>query len=121
MKILLALVLLLIGFVVGVGFQRSTDNQKPKPTPEKAATIAEPTPTPDCSATFPDKFQRLDERLAWFYGCTHREPPTLAAVQAAIMALPPEKRTPLKGRDSVTQEALIGVAEGDLPITVFPR
>jgi hypothetical protein len=120
MKILLALVLLLIGFIVGVGFQRSVNSQKPKPTPEKMA-VAEPVPTPDCSATFPEKFQRLDERLAWFYGCAHRNPPTLAEVQAVIMALPPERRTPLKNRDSVTQEALIGVAEGDLPISVFPK
>ena len=44
-----------------------------------------------------------------------------AEIQAAISALPPERRTPLKGRDSVTQEALIGVANGDLPIQVFPK
>jgi hypothetical protein len=70
---------------------------------------------------FPKRYQKLDQRLAWFYGCMHREPPTPAAIQDALADLPPERRALLKGRDTVTQEALIGVANGDLPIQVFPK
>jgi hypothetical protein len=70
---------------------------------------------------FPKRYQKLDERLAWFYGCMHLQPPTPAEVQAAIAALPPSKRVPLLRLDRATQEALIGIANGDLPIQVFPK
>jgi hypothetical protein len=70
---------------------------------------------------FPARYQRLEERMAWFYGCMHENPPTIEAIRAKIAALPPEKRAALKTNDLTTQEALIGVANYDLPIQVFPK
>lgn len=70
---------------------------------------------------FPVRYQRLEERMAWFYGCMHENPPTLEAVRAKIAALSPEKRAALKNNDLITQEALIGIANYDLPIQVFPK
>jgi hypothetical protein len=69
----------------------------------------------------PTRYQRIEERLAWFYGCMHENPPTIDEVRARIAALSPEKREKLKGLDLPTQEALIGVANADLPIQVFPK
>jgi hypothetical protein len=70
---------------------------------------------------FPARYQKLEERMAWFYGCMHENPPTIEAIRAKIAALSPEKRAALKTNDLTTQEALIGVANYDLPIQVFPK
>jgi hypothetical protein len=70
---------------------------------------------------FPRRYQNMEERLAWFYGCMHKEPPSTAAIRTQIAALPPEKSTTLKTHDFPNQEALIGVAAGDLPIQIFPK
>jgi len=70
---------------------------------------------------FPTRYQKVEERLAWFYGCMHENPPTVEGVRAQIAALPADKREKLKGLDLANQEALIGVAGGDLPLQVFPK
>ena len=31
---------------------------------------------------FPIRYQKIEERLAWFYGCMHTNPPTIAEVRA---------------------------------------
>jgi hypothetical protein len=69
---------------------------------------------------FPARYERLEERLAWFYGCMHENPPTVEEIRAKIAALPPDKRSALKPYDFPTQEALIGTANVDLPMQVFP-
>ena len=69
----------------------------------------------------PLRYDKLEERLAWFYGCMHRDPPSIAEIRAKIAALPPEKRKALEQQDFATQEALLGVASYDLPIQVFPK
>ncbi len=69
---------------------------------------------------FPARYQKVEERLAWFYGCMHTNPPTIAEVRAKIAALPENSRDALKSKDFSTQEALIGVAAYDLPLEVFP-
>lgn len=109
-------------------FEKKTLGAKPprtisrKPAPLPKNLVAEPpTPKPDLCEIVPDKFQKLGERLAWFYGCIHRMPPSVAETKAAVAALSPDKREKLKGLDITNQEALIGVANGDLPIGVFPK
>ncbi len=69
----------------------------------------------------PVRYDKLEERLAWFYGCMHKDPPSIAEIRAKIAALPPEKRNALEKQDFATQEALLGVASYDLPIQVFPK
>lgn len=77
----------------------------------------------------PERYDKLEERLAWFYGCMHKDPPSIAEIRAKIAALPPEKRKcivyacpkALEKQDFATQEALLGVASYDLPIQVFPK
>lgn len=75
----------------------------------------------------PVRYDKLEERLAWFYGCMHEEPPSIAEIKAKIAALPPEKRKcivyacpTLEQWDFAMQEALLGVASYDLPIQIFP-
>ena len=70
---------------------------------------------------FPSRYQRLEERLAWFYGCMHENPPSLVEIHAKLAALPPERRAALADKDEATQEALLGVAFYHLPLQVFPR
>jgi hypothetical protein len=70
---------------------------------------------------FPSRYQRLEERLAWFYGCMHENPPSVAEIRAKIAALPKERRAALIDKDEATQEALIGAAFYDLPIQIFPE
>jgi hypothetical protein len=69
----------------------------------------------------PDRYQKIEVRLAWFYGCMHQDPPTIAEIKAKIAALPPEKRAALESKDFITQEALLAVAFGDAPIQIFPK
>jgi hypothetical protein len=68
----------------------------------------------------PQRYKKLEQRLAWFYGCMHEEPPTTTAIKAAIAAMPPEKQKAFLVQDLITQEALLGVATYALPIQVFP-
>ncbi len=68
---------------------------------------------------FPNRYRKIEERLAWFYGCMHENPPTVEEIRAKIAALPPGKRAAFKSYDFPTQEALIGTANYDLPIQVF--
>jgi hypothetical protein len=70
---------------------------------------------------FPTRYRKVEERLAWFYGCMHKEPPTVTQIQTKIAALPPDKRSLLKPNNFANNEALIGVAAGELPIQVFPK
>jgi hypothetical protein len=71
---------------------------------------------------FPTRYQTIEERLAWFYGCMHENPPTLAEVRAKIAALPADKQAILKrDNDFATQEALIYVGSYAVPIQVFPK
>jgi hypothetical protein len=69
----------------------------------------------------PDRYQRIEERLAWYYGCMHENPPSVDDIRAKIAALSPDKREKLKGLSYIEQEALIGVANGDLPIQIFRK
>lgn len=80
-----------------------------------------------CDTNIPAKYQQLDERLAWFYGCAHLIPPTTAETQANLASLAPEKQAMLRRQliaarsyDITTVEGLIGVAFGELPLQVFP-
>src|SRR5260370_1032213 len=83
------------------------------------ATLFSPAPQQNTAKTeipgagpctnFPARYRRLEERLAWFYGCMHENPPTVEEIRAKIAALPPERRAPLIDKDDTTQEALIGV------------
>ncbi len=109
-----------LAFGAGIVVQRWIDGRKPLPSP-KTLVAEPPAPKPDLCEHVPDKFQQLGERLAWFYGCIHRVPPTVAETKVAVAALSPDKREKLKGLDIITQEALTGVANGDLPIGVFPK
>jgi hypothetical protein len=113
-------VLAFLALGVGIGTQRWLDSRKPAIAPVLAVAES-PAPKPDLCEHVPDKFQQLGERLAWFYGCIHRVPPTADETKAAVAALSPDKREKLKGLDLTNQEALIGVANGDLPIGVFPK
>jgi hypothetical protein len=70
---------------------------------------------------FPIRYQKIEERLAWFYGCMHTNPPTIAEVRAKIAALPETSRDALKAKDFPTQEALVAVAAYDVPLEVFPK
>ncbi len=70
---------------------------------------------------FPSRYQRLEERLAWFYGCMHENPPSVAEIRAKIVGLTPEGRAALVDKDEATQEALIGVAFYRLPTQIFPK
>ena len=70
---------------------------------------------------FPVRFQSLETRLAWFYGCMHEDPPTLAQTNAKIAALPLERQKPLIGMNDINREATYGVAFGELPIQIFPK
>ncbi|HYL83198.1 MAG TPA: hypothetical protein VE263_03110 [Candidatus Angelobacter sp.] len=70
---------------------------------------------------FPARYQKLEERLAWFHGCMHEDPPSIKEIREKIAALSPDKREKLKGLDMINQEALIGIAEGDVPIQVMPK
>jgi hypothetical protein len=108
MKILIALILCLFGGV------------RIDPAPQQNAAKTEVPYAGPCT-NFPDRYQKLEERLAWFYGCMHKNPPTIAEVQAKIAALPPERRAVLKSKDFATREALLGVAFYELPIQVFPK
>jgi hypothetical protein len=69
----------------------------------------------------PVRYDQLEQRLAWFYGCMHESPPSIAAIKAKVAALPPEKRKALEQQSFAAQEALLGVANADLPIQVFPK
>lgn len=69
----------------------------------------------------PARYNRIEERLAWFYGCMHRNPPTIAEIKAKFNNLSPEKQALMKPYDFATMEALIGTADNDLPIQVFPK
>src|ERR1700689_29307 len=98
MKILVAFCLLFsLGGVAG------------QPVPQQNTAKTEVAGAGPCT-NFPSRYQRLEERLAWFYGCMHENPPSVAEIRAKIAALPPERRTPLIDKDEVTQEALIGAA-----------
>jgi len=70
---------------------------------------------------FPERYRKLPERLAWFYGCMHENPPTIAEIKAKLAMLPLQKRALLETSSLANQEALLGVASGDLPIQVFPK
>jgi hypothetical protein len=70
---------------------------------------------------FPSRYQKLEVRMAWFYGCMHEDPPTVEEIKARIAALSPKARKALEGKDFVTREALLGVSRYDLPIQVFPE
>jgi hypothetical protein len=69
---------------------------------------------------FPIRYQRIEERLAWFYGCMHENPPKPPEIKAGIAALSPSAREKLKGFDDASQEAALGVGKGDLPKEVVP-
>lgn len=96
-----------------------------------AGVSAAPTPQQNTAKTdlpgkgpctnFPIRYQKLAERLAWFYGCMHENPPTIAEVRARIAKLPERSQAALRGKDEATQEALIGVAHYDLPVEIFPK
>lgn len=45
---------------------------------------------------FPPRYHKLEERLAWFYGCMHENPPSVDAIKMEIAAMPPEKGKYLK-------------------------
>jgi hypothetical protein len=69
---------------------------------------------------FPARYQEIDERLAWFYGCMHEDPPSAEQIRAIIASLPADKRTVLEPYDFPTKEALLGTAASTLPIQIFP-
>jgi hypothetical protein len=70
---------------------------------------------------FPKRYQKLEERLAWFYGCMHENPPTIEEIRAKIAALPSDKREKLVGLGIADQEAILGMASGDLPASVYTK
>jgi hypothetical protein len=110
MKTLVMLGLLLFGF----------GNTPTEPSIQQNTAKTEIAGAGPCT-NFPSRYRRIEERLAWFYGCMHENPPTVEEVKAKISSLPQARRAPLEPYDLPTQEALIGVAFGDLPIQVFPK
>jgi len=70
---------------------------------------------------FPKRFQSLETRLAWFYGCMHQEPLTVVEVNAAIAKLSPEKRKKFDDLNDINREAVYGTAFGILPPQIFPK
>jgi hypothetical protein len=70
---------------------------------------------------FPQRFQNLESRLAWFYGCMHKDPPTPGQIKARIATLAPERRAAIAKLDNLNQEVAYGVAFGDLPIQIYPN
>lgn len=114
MKALIIITVFLAAFNLGSIVRGWRDNR------QTIRTISTTSPPVLCT-NIPNKFQEIGERLAWFYGCIHRMPPSRTEIQAELAALPPERRAPLAGRDSATQEALMGIAKGDLPPQIFPK
>ena len=89
--------------------------------PERGPSANTELPGKGPCSNFPERYDKVEERLAWFYGCMHEDPPSIAEIKAKIAAFPPEKRNALeKQGDFATQEALLGVASYDLPIQIFP-
>ena len=70
---------------------------------------------------FPPRYHKLEERLAWFYGCMRENPPSVDAIKMEIAAMPPEKRKILESKDLISQEAILGVGTYAIPIQVFPE
>ena|ERR1700683_4287826 len=92
----------------------------PEGTPQQDTAKTEITGAGPCT-NFPSRYRKIEERLAWFYGCMHENPPTVEEVRAKISSLPSTRRAVLTPLDFPTQEALIGTADGDLPIQIFPK
>jgi hypothetical protein len=107
--------LIILGlFLFGLGGPRI------EPTPQQNSAKTEIVGAGPCT-NFPARYQKLEERLAWFYGCMHEDPPSVADIRKKVAALPPDKRAAIQTNDFASLEALIGVANYDLPIQVFPK
>jgi len=91
-----------------------------KPTTPQQDTAKTELPGAGPCTNFPARYHSMEERLAWFYGCMHENPPTVEEIRKKIAALPANRQAALKPFDFATQEALIGTAQSDLPIQVFP-
>jgi hypothetical protein len=67
-------VLFVVLSVAGVGAE---------PVPQQNTAKTE-VPGAGLCTNFPVRYQRLEERLAWFYGCMHENPPSVAEIRAKI-------------------------------------